>query len=160
VIEDLSSQRRRVLVALPDWPVDMNQARWLIKLRDGPKPLVRLWNAELHHEHVVLELDLPRGESVASRCNASVCMGEAQACKLCRQLVELLTGLRSTPFHLSGLLDVSLVFLTQYSALSCILPLGCLLSIRGMKAAASSVLEQGGGASLAPEIRDAVIAVA
>jgi len=68
VIEDLSSQRRRVLVALPAWAVDMGSARWLIKLRDGPKSLVRLWNAEPNCDDVILEFDLPRVESVAQQC--------------------------------------------------------------------------------------------
>jgi len=156
VIESLSSHQRRVLVALPEWALDMSQCSWLIKFRDGSKPLVRLWSAERYYDNAILEFDFPKGESVAQRHTRSVCMAEREACKLCRELVEFLTGLRSTPFHLSGLLDDSLVFLTQFS-LSCIVPLGCLLSIRGMKAAASSVLDRGGSASLAPEIRDAVI---
>jgi len=103
VIEDLTSQRKSVLVALPELAVDMNQTHWLIKLRNGPKPLVRLWSAEPHHDAVILEFDLPRGESVAQQCKGSI--GERKACKLCRELVEFLTGLQSTSFHLSGLLD-------------------------------------------------------
>lgn len=156
VIEDLSSQRRRVLVALPEWAVDINQTRWLIKLRDGPKTLVRLRNVELNHDTAILEFGFPRGESVAQRCKEFACMGEAEACKLCRELVELLTSLRPTPFHLGGLLDVSLVFLTQSSSLSCILPLACLLSLQGWHAAALSVLLHTGPGSLSPEIISAV----
>jgi len=85
-------------------------------------------------------------------------MREKETCKLCRELVEFLTGLQLTPFHLSGLLDESSVFLTPSSSLSCMLPLGCLLSMRGMKAVASMVLDRGGCTGLAPEIKLAVLA--
>mmetsp|Transcript_6795 Transcript_6795/g.12934 ORF Transcript_6795/g.12934 Transcript_6795/m.12934 type:complete len:372 (+) Transcript_6795:62-1177(+) len=155
---------RRVLLSLPDSAVDVRRARLLTRVggRQEGRILCRVWRANYSsmNDQVILEFDFPVGEPLDKFLERQGNLTEDLAKHLCRDLLDLITAWESN-LTLGGMMDASLVYLTKSGLLSTLLPLICLLSPRGLKATAMSVVEQissnGAKDSMSPELKEATL---
>jgi len=146
---------RHVLLALPGWAVEFRRAQWLARLQGRPENdtrlcrLCRVFQVEMG-DVVVFEFEHPcreGGNNIKAlsqwleRCTNGY-MGEADGQVLCLDLLQLLTGLQSTPMRLWGFADASMVFLGGGGRLGRLLPIGCLLTLAGAKAVAAKLIEE------------------
>lgn len=128
----------RVLLALPDWAVDVARAQWLSRLPEGDdwKMLLKLWRVTVMEslELVVMEFAQPPADSqnLAARPKESP-LSEEEAQRLYHDLLRLILCLPT--LRLWGLLRPELIHLDGQQRLASLIPLGQLLSFEGARAA-------------------------
>lgn len=151
-----------MLLALPSWAVDIQRARWLTKALNAlpglQAILCRLHQVTyvVHFNTVVLEFVYPKGESLSERLGSSKHMSENGARVLCRDLLQVVTDMRQTPLRLWGILPSATVYLDKRGEVCSLLPIGCVLSFRGAKSCAMSMVERAGSKCLPPELDRAI----
>jgi len=144
---------RRVLLALPEWAVDVPRAQWLTRLPPGAEwqSLTRLWQVSPVPASglVTFVFDLPpsSAQSLQMRVRKDA-FTDAMARRMHGNLLRLLLCLPTLRFW--GLLRQELVYVDDQGSLLSILPLGCLLNFKGARAAIHKA------PVVAPELRTAV----
>jgi len=137
----------RVLLALPDWSVDVDRGRWIMR------PLSVDWRylsrvsqvTRRESSHIVIvEFEYPKGESLEVRLSRGT-MSEEAVQNLYYDLLSLLLG---TCLFFWGFFIPGTIFVFEDGRLASVLPISCLLDFEGAKAAASSAAIQ----KLVPEL--------
>mmetsp|Transcript_121749 Transcript_121749/g.191072 ORF Transcript_121749/g.191072 Transcript_121749/m.191072 type:complete len:377 (-) Transcript_121749:42-1172(-) len=152
----------RVLVALSEAAVDLQRAKWLCRRPGFNAEAAYLCHLCRSREckasgSVVLEFDYPRGESLADVLSQEQQLSDAEVRVLVHQLMKLVVFAANKPLRLLGFIDPSMVFLNEQRELMKFVPLGCLLSYSGAKAATYQAVESGADWALAPEVKRAVL---
>mmetsp|Transcript_79446 Transcript_79446/g.208621 ORF Transcript_79446/g.208621 Transcript_79446/m.208621 type:complete len:388 (+) Transcript_79446:79-1242(+) len=148
----------RVLLAFPDWAVDMPRARWLEMAMKRPDMTPKLCRFRRIHSapnfnSVVLEFDYPRGEALTRWLDRSDgVISEDGAIGLCRDLLTVVSSLEQMEMPQWGMLHPSSVFVNKSGSLMMLLPLGCLLSYKGALASVLSIVMAQGRSRVAPEL--------
>ncbi|CAE8703182.1 unnamed protein product [Polarella glacialis] len=160
-IEQLNAKvkTRRILVALPGWAVDKASARWLSRTTMEMRNVCKLtrYVPEPEQEFAFLEFEYPAGETLETLLESKGRLSESGAKSVCRDLLSCaVVNCISTPLRFRGLLDASSVFTTTAGTLSSIVPLGGLLSYKGIKACVTRLVESGADALLPPELARAI----
>jgi len=157
IAEAKDETKRRVLLALPDWTVDLQRARWLERMRGRfedtsllAKPLRIIPEADI----LIFEFEYPSGISLADWVRKCGYMPEVGANVLYKDLMGLSMEFQSSMMRLWGFVDSRMVMLSPYGRLAKLLPLGCLLSFRG--ATAVVMHNAMAGNRLAPELAQAL----
>lgn len=145
--------QQRVLLALRSWVVDLQRAQVLLQRTLDDQAELAPQVTRLHRivlksdcDAVVFEFDYPAGECLSQRLEDLGPMHETQARTLCRDLLDACgTNLKPAASVTNpgpsfwGSIDDDVVFLHTHGELrdrlSTILPIGCVLSLRGIRAA-------------------------
>lgn len=157
IVDATEIVRQRVLLCLPIWAVDVARVAWFAQYaRDNASTslLCTLWR-HVHYEdmgQVVLEFDHPDGESLAQRLAREELLDEAAGKRLCRDLLLLQWKLLSTPLWFGGSIPPTAVHLAADGAVLAVVPVACLLSKTGRRAAAAAAAEGEARSGLAPEL--------
>jgi len=156
---------RNVLLALPEWVVDLRRARWMVRFSD--RRAVKLKAVKRNEERVCLQFEHPSFHPSLPKCDAlenylsiSGKMSEESARDLGRDLLYIITGLNHGVTHW-GFIDPSMVFVSPLGRVTSLLPLGAILSRNGVKAVAMNVMDRACQLmkpdSLPPEVKKAAI---
>eukprot|EP00929_Paragymnodinium_shiwhaense_P016019 TRINITY_DN124136_c0_g1_i1.p1 TRINITY_DN124136_c0_g1~~TRINITY_DN124136_c0_g1_i1.p1 ORF type:complete len:343 (-),score=66.20 TRINITY_DN124136_c0_g1_i1:239-1267(-) len=150
---DLGS-RRRILFALPSWAVKKRRAEWLATALGqqafhvpGLCPLETVDEVYVLNT-VVLGWKHPLGQPLDQWVAAHGRLSEAQASRLCRELLVLFNELFTTPLRFSAFVTPSMVFVNKVGTLSNFVPLSSLLSWAGLQSTCCSLNSHG----MSPEV--------
>jgi hypothetical protein len=152
---------RRVLLALPDAAVDLQRAKWLSRRPGFTAEAASLCHLRRVKEvkasgSVVVDFDYPRGVPLTEVLQSRP-LNDVSALHLMRNLLRLVTCLGPSPLRLLGLIDVSMVFLNSKDSLEALIPLGCLLSFVGIRAAFFKEFQRNCDPPWPPELKKAVV---
>lgn len=150
--------RMHVLLALPDWAVDLKRTRWLMRQSkrgrldtSPPLPLCALYACRECPAFglVVLEFSYPEGRELTKHLPVAS-LREAQL--LGRDLFKLVFG-NSPQLCFWGLLNASMIFMERSGRLCQLVPVSCLLTLLGVRATAAHIAHRGKSSRLAPELK-------
>lgn len=149
VIQEGKGYQKRVLLALPDWAVDLRRAKWMARATGSSQmpsgsrcSMCRFYHAKAVGDNVVLEFDFPAGKPITWFLEERGALSEAVGKQLCCDLLTCILGHHESTLRLWGFIDASTVFLDSHGFARCLLPLGNLLSIRGVKAVCMALSER------------------
>lgn len=159
------SPKLKILLALPDWAVDVPRAYSLVQYAsnfEGLRKFCRLTRVRRapRFNQVVFECDLPKGKSLECWLGEHGSLDEEASRELFRELLQIMATLHRTSHSiltLWGLLHPSMVYLGQRGDLVSVMPVGCLLSFAGAKSCALTLCDSMTRHWLPPELDRAIL---
>jgi len=158
------SPKYKMLLALPDWAVDVRRAHNLVQYASNLQGmqkfcrLTRVVRAPCFNQ-VVVECDLPRGESLESWLGRHGSLDEETSQDLFRELLQIMASMHRTSrssITLWGLIHPSMVHLGPRGDLVSMIPIGCLLSFAGAKSCGLTLCDSMTMHWLPPELYKAI----
>uniref|UniRef100_A0A6T1J6C5 Protein kinase domain-containing protein n=1 Tax=Alexandrium monilatum TaxID=311494 RepID=A0A6T1J6C5_9DINO len=155
------SSRKHILLAMPEWAVDVDLAYRLAQLTtclELDSRVCRLWRVSCVHTFntVVFEFEAPQGEPLSRWLQRCGHIPEDGAVELCRGLLHVVSHLQGVRLCLWGLIHTSMTYVDHGASFATVLPVACLFSFHGAKCAAVTMCDRCADLCLTPEMERAI----